>query len=322
MENFEHIDAASIEQALRLSRRKGVKVIAGGTDLLGLLKDNILPQYPEKVVNIKSLPGMDQILENESGLRIGPLVKLSSLVTNVLIKDKYSLISQAAGTVATPEIRNAATIGGNLCQDVRCWYYRYPHQIGGAISCRRKDIHSPCHAITGDNRYHAIMDIGKCVAICPSDLAVALSALGATLQITGGQGSRLIAVDDFYKPLGVGLKAGEIITGIHVPPVRQGNRQKFIKFTLRKPVDFAILSVSAVIAESDGIIRYTSISLGAVAAGPVKAAKAEAIISGKSLDEELAQQAADAQMADARPLSGNVYKIEIAKSLIKRAILG
>ncbi|MEJ2729712.1 MAG: FAD binding domain-containing protein [Deltaproteobacteria bacterium] len=177
MKAFKHVNAASVDEAISLMRSyKGrADLIAGGTDLLGVLKDEILPDYPEAVINIKTIPGLDNIEESKKGLKIGALTKLVDVALHPLVKKRYPILSKAAESVATPEIRNMATLGGNLCQDTRCWYYRYPHQMGGRIICYRKEK-GPCHAVKGDNRYHAIMGAKACYAVCPSDPRWAISS--------------------------------------------------------------------------------------------------------------------------------------------------
>ena len=153
-----------------------------------------------------------------------------------------------------PQIRNVATLGGNLCQDVRCWYYRYPRHMGEPSSCARKG-QGPCLAVKGDNRYHAILGGKKCFAVCPSDTAVALAALDAQLVITGPEGQRKTAITDFYNPLGLDLQWNEILTEIEVPVPNNSTRQHFFKFTLRRPIDFSIVSLAAVITEDHGVCR-------------------------------------------------------------------
>jgi len=323
MRSFTHINARTLEEAcLLLDKYKGKAVLnAGGTDLLGVLKDEILPDYPGVVINIKTVSGLDGVTENDGGLTIGALVRLSDIVNSSLIKERYPALADAALSVATPQIRNAATIGGNLCQDVRCWYYRYPRHIGGPIQCLRKGS-GPCLAVRGDNRYHAIMGGKRCFAVCPSDTAVALTALDASVVVTGLEGERRIAVAEFFSPLANGLKAGEVLKLIEIPAPSGPSTQRYLKFTLRKPVDFAIVSVAAVVAEEDGTCRNARIALGAVAPGPVRVQAAEEALLGKVIDEASAARAAETALAGAKPLSKNGYKIEIAKSLIKKALLG
>ncbi|MCU0595984.1 MAG: xanthine dehydrogenase family protein subunit M [Desulfobacterota bacterium] len=322
MRPFIHFNARSVKEACGLLAEYGGRALlnAGGTDLLGTLKADNLFEFPEALVNIKPISGLDKIVESRGTLRIGALAKLSAIVNSPLLNERYPVLAEAARTVATPQIRNAATIGGNLCQDVRCWYYRYPRHIGGPILCARKGK-APCLAVKGDNRYHALMGAKKCFAVCPSDTAVALSALDGQITTAGPEGERKIVVTDFYNPMGNSLKRGELVTGVEVPSVADQSKQVFLKFTLRKPVDFAIVSVATVITLNNGVCTHARIALGAVAAGPVRATKAEKMLVGKLVDEQAAADAAEAALADAKPLSMNAYKIEIAKTLVKRAIL-
>jgi xanthine dehydrogenase YagS FAD-binding subunit len=322
MRPFTHLNARTIKEACKLLAKYDGRAVlnAGGTDLLSTLKEENLFEYPEALINIKTIAGLDDIVESRGTLRIGALAKLSTLVTSPLLNDRYPALAEAARTVATPQIRNAATIGGNLCQDVRCWYYRYPRHIGGPILCARKGK-GPCLAVKGDNRYHAVMGGKKCFAVCPSDTAVALAALDGQIRIAGPEGQRKIAVTDFFNPLGNSLKRGEMVTGIEVPSVAEQSKQTFHKFTLRKPVDFAIVSVASVITVAGGLCTDARIALGAVAPGPVRASEAEKMLVGRPLDEKAAAAAGEAALAGAKPLSMNAYKIEIAKTLVKRAIL-
>jgi xanthine dehydrogenase YagS FAD-binding subunit len=322
MRRFTHFNAKSIKEACSLMREYDGRAVlnAGGTDLLGTLKGENLFEHPEAVINIKTISGLDKIAENKGTLRIGALAKLSALVSSPLLIERYPALAEAVRTVATPQIRNVATLGGNLCQDVRCWYYRYPRHIGGPILCARKGK-GPCLAVKGDNRYHALMGAKKCFAVCPSDTAVALAALDAQIVMTGPEGERRIAVPEFYHPLGNSLKRGEMVTGVEVPSVEKESKQQFLKFTLRKPVDFAIVSVASVITVKEGLCTDARIALGAVAAGPVRATKAEKILVGRPVDEKAAADAAEEALTGAKPLSMNAYKIEIAKTLVKRAIL-
>jgi xanthine dehydrogenase YagS FAD-binding subunit len=322
MRSFKHHNAYSVDEALTLLRDYEGKasLIAGGTDLLGTLKGDILPDYPEALINIKTIAGLNEIKEDDEGLKIGALTKLIHIVRSPAIKGKYGLLKEASESVGTPEIRNMGTIGGNLCQDTRCWYYRYPNQMGGRILCYRKG-EGPCHAIKGDNRYHAIMGGKKCFAVCPSDTAIALAAMGAQIKVAGPDGERGIAVTDFFTPLGNALKRDEMVTEIEVPRLNDPAKQTFLKFTLRKPVDFAIVSVASIIYMRDGICKDAKIALGAVAPTPHRATAAENAIRGKPLEEATAEEAAEAAIINTKPLSMNAYKIEITKTLVKRALL-
>jgi xanthine dehydrogenase YagS FAD-binding subunit len=189
------------------------------------------------------------------------------------------------------------------------------------IKCFRKGGKT-CPAVSGENQYHAVMGTKKCFAVCPSDTAMALTALGATLTVAGGKDTRTLPVEDFYTPLGNALTPGEMITAINIPKPSPVARQSFLKFTLRKPIDFAIVSVALIITLDQGICADACIVLGAVAPAPVRALKAEEYLKGKELSEETAAEAAELALAGAKPLSKNAYKLEIAKTLVKRVVKG
>ena len=247
-----------------------------------MLKDEVLPGYPQALIDIKTIKGLDTIREENGHLKIGSLAKLRDIAGSPLLRDRYRVLAEAARSVASPQIRNAATLGGNLCQEVRCWYFRYPDHLGGAISCARKGK-GPCLAVKGDNRYHAVLGGKKCFAVCPSDTAVALAALDAQLVIAGPEGQRKMAITDFYNPLGLGLQWNEILTEIEISVPNHSVRQHFLKFTLRRPIDFAIVSLAAVITEEAGICRNAHLALGAVAPAPVRAKTAEEFLQAGSL---------------------------------------
>lgn len=321
MRSFKHLNARTAKKACSLLRDyEGRAVLnAGGTDLLSTLKGENLFSYPEAIINIKTIRGLDYIRESDGGLKIGALTKLSDIAGSALLKEYCPSLAEAARAVATPQIRNMATIGGNLCQDTRCWYYRYPRMLGGPIQCLRKGS-GPCLAVRGDNRYHAILDAKKCFAVSPSDTAVALTALGARLTIVGPEGKREIEVPELFTSLGLTISPYEMVTEIRIPKPPAPNRQAFLKYTLRKPIDFAIVSVASVITVSDGLCADISLVLGGVGPGPVRARAAEEFLKGKGLDEVTAEGAAGLALARAKPLKMNGYKIDIAKALIKRAI--
>jgi xanthine dehydrogenase YagS FAD-binding subunit len=322
VKSFKHINVTSIHEACKLLRkyRGKARLIAGGTDLLGILKDRVLPEYPEALINIKTIPNLNYIKEDKKGLRIGALTILSDIVKSPMIQKRYSVLAEASREVATTQIRNMATLGGNLCQEVRCWYYRYPHQVGGRILCLRKGK-GPCLASSGDNRYHAIFGGKRCFAVCPSDTAVALTALRGKVVITDGKGRRTIPIEEFFTALGNVLGSGEIVTEIQVPRPDEKAKQTFLKFTLRRPIDFAIVSVASVISLQDGVCKEARIALGGVAPTPLRAVNAEHFIKGKTITPEIASHAAEEALKEARPLSLNAYKIELTKALIQKALM-
>ena len=322
MKAFEHYNARSIDQALSLAKDYAgqARFIAGGTDLLGVLKDEILPQYPDAIINIKTIPGLDKVEKKKDGsITIGALTKLAHIVDSSLIQDRLPALTEAAQAVAFPEIRNMGTIGGNLCQDTRCWYYRYPHQMGGRLQCFRKGK-GPCLALKGDNRYHSIAGGKGCVAVCPSDMAIALVALDARLKIIGPLGEKEIPILDFYTNTGTILTPTELLTEIIIPPVQTSIKQKFLKFTLRKPIDFAVVSVATLITIEDDHCTDARIALGAVAPTPLRSFNAEDILKGKPIDTKTAKKAAEQAVEGFKSLSMNAYKIDITKTLIKRAL--
>ena len=274
------------------------------------------------IINIKTIPGLNNITEDGTGIRLGALTTLADICRSPLIAEKIPLLKEAALTVASPQIRNVATLGGNLCQDTRCWYYRYPHKIGGLINCFRKGGKG-CPAASGENQYHAIMGAKRCFAVAPSDTAIALAALGAAFTVVSADsGERRVPLEEFYTPLGNILGPREMLTEIHIPKPSPAARQKFLKFTLRKPIDFAVVSLASLINIEQGVCTAARLVLGAVASMPLRPLRAEEFLQGRELTEDVAAEAAELALIGAKPLAKNEYKVEIAKTLIKRALRG
>ncbi len=321
MKPFRHVNADSVDEALALLTEYGGKarVIAGGTDLLGVLKSDIFSNYPEAVINLKTISGLGGIVADAGEIRIGALARLADIADSPLVKKNCPALAMSAASVGSPELRNMGTIGGNLCQDTRCWYYRYPDKMGGRVPCYRKG-QGPCHAIRGDNRYHAVLGGRKCYAVCPSDLAIVLAALEAGVKTVRPAGERTIPLVDFYDTMGPVLDPDELVTEIRIPAPAANAVQRFSKFRLRESIDFAVVSVAVVLEVAEGVCRDARIVLGAVAPVPYRAVGAEDVIRGGPLDQRQAGLAAEAALRDAEPMSGNAYKIEIAKTLIKRAL--
>lgn len=320
MRKFAHFNARTIEDAVSFLGRYGERasIIAGGTDLLGKMKDEILPRYPEALINIKTIPGLDFIKEEGGGLKIGSLTRLEDIAKNPLMNGKYRAIAQAAQRTASPHIREMGTIGGNICQDIRCWYYRSPNN---RFPCLRKGG-GRCYAIEGDNRYHSIFGgsvEGGCYAVHPSDLAPALIALDAKMKTS----ERSVQAEDFFD-IGVRkttvLKAGEIVTEIEVPPLCPGTETHFLKFAIRKSIDFPIVNCAAMITSHGERVVGARICLNAVYVRPYRAIRAEESILGKRIEEATAEAAA-ATLSDAKPLRHNGYMVHIARALVKRTIL-
>ena len=319
--SVQHHNAQTIEQAIYLLNtcEQEAKVIAGGVDLISLIKNKIM--LPKVLVNVKTIPNLAYITEDAEGLKIGTLTTIRDIETSMTIRDRYNLLTEAAHSVAAPQVRNMATIGGNLCQAVRCWYYRRSPGTGLSFSCLRKGG-KQCYAVLGDNTYHAIISSGECHSVCPSDMAPALIALSAKLKIAGPDGYRTIPLEEFYTILGNILKPNEIITEIQVPQPKVGTRQRYLKFRLRKAIDFAISSVAAAITTEAEEVTHARIVLGGVSPIPYRAIAAEATIKGKKIAENVVETAARAAISEAVPLSMNTYKLPITIALVKRAISG
>lgn len=321
MRGFAHIDAHTVEQAVSALRRYGNRaaVIAGGTDLLGKMKDEILPKYPEALINLKTIPGLEFFREEAGVLRIGALARLEDIGKEPVICQKYAALSQAANRTASLHLREMGTLGGNLCQDIRCWYYRNPDN---RFPCLRKGG-GRCYAIEGDNRYHSILGgsvEGGCYAVHPSDTAPALIAMNAGIVTS----KRILGIENLFQ-VGVEkttvLDDDEILTEIQIPEPPAAARSAFLKFAIRKSIDFPIVNCAAMIVISRGKVKSARICLNAVAVKPYRALKAEKAIIGKQLDEPLAEAAGAAALSEAKPMERNGYMVQIAKTLVKRAIL-
>lgn len=321
MKTFSHFNAKTVDEAVSLLRRYGGKasLIAGGTDLVGKMKDRILPGYPEALINLKTIPGLDVIQAEKGMLKIGALAILEDIAHHEAVKGRYAALAEAARRTASPHLREMGTIGGNLCQDIRCWYYRQPEN---RFPCLRKGG-GRCYALSGDTRYHSIfggsVDEG-CIAVHPSDTAPALVALDARIRTS----RRTLKAEAFFT-VGASrttvLDADEIVTEIQVPEPVNGTRSAFLKFALRKSIDFPIVNCAARISVADGRVNGARICLNAVYVRPYRAVLAEDAIMGKEITEAHAEAAGDAGVSGAKPLSDNRYMVQVAKILIKRAVL-
>jgi xanthine dehydrogenase YagS FAD-binding subunit len=313
MKAFNHTNAKTLAEAKTgLAGGKAV-LIAGGTDLLGQFKDNILPTQPASVINIKTItPGLDYIREEGGVLKIGATTRLADIAANETIRQKYTALAQSALRVATPHVRDMGTIGGNIAQLHRCWYFRKPEN---RFNCIRKGG-TTCFAMMGDNRYHSIFgNVSKCIAVHPSDVAPALIALNAKIVTT----ARTIDAENFWDVKVLSntvLAPGEIITQIQIPQPPAGARSAFLKFAIRKSIDFPIVNCAAMVG--GGTAR---IALNAVGPKPYRALKAEAAIANKPVNEINAEAAGAAAVEDARPLTATKYKVQISRTLVKRALM-
>jgi len=324
MKSFENIDAKSVKEAVGLLQRfaqqkKLAAVVGGGSEYLQLMKDHVVE--PDYVINLKTIPGLDYIREERGGFRIGALAKLADIEDHVAIREKLLILSDAAGDAASPQIRNAGTIAGNLCQRPFCWYFR-----SASFTCLRKGGQT-CFTVTGDSRFHAILGAGPSYIVHPSDTAPALVALGAQIKIAGPAGEKTIPLEKFFILPSVDfrreniLDPGEIVTEIFVPMPKAGSKGFHHKLRERLAWDHAIVAVDMIVESSGAVIRKATVVMGGVAPIPWRAAKAEEFLRGKRLDDATAKQAAELAMEGAKPLKDNIYKVKIAQDLIKRGLL-
>ncbi len=322
MKNFAYVNATNLENvpSLLADNWDETLVIAGGIDLLGELKNHI--RSPKRLVNLKTIPNMSYIDCDGKGLRIGALTTLTEIESAPLVCDMFTALAQAAGEVGTPQIRNAGTIGGNLCQRPRCWYYR-----GEYFNCRKKGGEA-CYAEEGNSKYLAIFGGDNiCYVVHPSDTAPALIALGAKVKIVGPNGARVIPLEEFFVLPKVNvereniLKPNEIVAEVQVPNLPSGTRSVYLKMKERRSMDFALVSVAATLTTRGKICEKANIVLGGVAPVPWRAKAVEDALAGERITEETAQQAANLVADGAEPMKDNAYKVNLAKTLVKRVVM-
>ena len=320
MNKFEYAVPKKIDEVFTFLKEPGSQIKAGGIDLLDLMKEGLT--QPQRLVNIGSLKELNFIKDDgRRGIIIGPNMTLDELSSHEKLQDQFKALSQAALGAATPQIRNAATLGGNLCQRPRCWYFR-----SADFYCSRKGGKT-CYAFDGENQYHAIFGNDEgCVIVHPSGTAVALMALDAKLKITSEKSSREVALTDFFvmpsKDMSREniLKPDELITEIIVPPLSPGWTSFYYKQKEKQSFDWPIAEVAVVMHVNEGKCTDSRIVLGAAAPIPWRIKKTEAVLKGNTITKELAQKAAEAAMKDASPLSKNDYKIQVFKTVIARTI--
>jgi xanthine dehydrogenase YagS FAD-binding subunit len=317
MKAFTYHSAASEESASSLLGEKAL-ALAGGTSLLNLMKDYVL--QPEAVVDIKRIPGTAAIEKVEGGLRIGANVTLSEIVKDATVERDYPALAQALRDAGTPQIRNMATLGGNLCaRPTTCWYFAHE-----AFDCLKRGG-STCPAREGENELHAIFDNGaSCVAVHPSSAAPALVVYGAKLRIAGAQGAREVGIEEFFvsprtDPLRENvLKANEIVTHVILGAASPRSATYEVR---QKAGDWPLAMASVALVLDGRTCRSARICLGAVAPTPRRAAEAEAALAGKAVTPESAQAAAGAAVHGATPLAHNAHKVKMTHTAVKRAIL-
>jgi len=323
MPAFELFQPASTADALNLLDRYGADawIFAGGLDSFDWLKDRI--KRPRYVVDLGGIAELKGIRARDGGLEIGAMTTLTEVVSHPIVRDRYAILTEAAEAAASPQIRNQGTIGGNLSQDTRCWYYRAGwscYRAGGNI----------CYADTPEsiNREHAILEADRCVAVNPSDTAPALIVLGASMVIRGSSGERVIPAENYFVGPGTditrmtALQPGELLTAIRIPGDWAGSNFYWEKVRDRQVWDFALVSVASAMTLSGTTIQNIRLVINGVAARPLRLATVEQYVKGKPRNESTAAAAGDMAVEGAQPLRFNAYKVPLMRNLVKRAIRG
>ena len=323
MPAFELFQPASIADALSLLDRYGSDawVFAGGLDSFDWLKDRI--KRPRYVVDLGAVGELKGVRERDGGLEIGAMTTLTDVVRHKVVRERYAILMDAAESAASPQIRNQGTIGGNVSQDTRCWYYRSGwscYRAGGNI----------CYADTPEsiNREHAILGADRCVAVNPSDTAPALVALGASMVVRSANGERVVNAEDYFVGPGTDimrmnvLQPGELLTAIRLPGDWAGSKFYFEKVRDRQVWDFALVSVASAMVTSGETIQNMRLVVNGVAARPLRLVAVEQFCKGKPRNEATAAAAGEMAIEGAQPLRFNAYKVPLMRNLVKRAIRG
>lgn len=314
MHSFEHADAPDIETGIALLSEPDTEALAGGTDLLGELKRAI--RQPGRLVNLKTIPGLGEI-RHDNALHLGALVTLSEIERDATVLESFPVLAQAVSLTATPQLRNMGTIGGNLCQHPRCWYFRSP-----LFPCWLKGG-TRCFAVAGENRFHVVLGGERCHAVHASDLAPALVALDASVTIAGPGGTREASIEAFYRKPSPDhrqvtvLEPGELIREIHIPIPLKGARGAYLKVMERRAWSFALVSVAAQMNFDGDVVAEARLVLGGVAPVPWRAKEAEKVLIGQKCSEKVMELAWEAAVAGAKPMRDNQFKLQLLKGLLK-----
>jgi xanthine dehydrogenase YagS FAD-binding subunit len=321
MPQFELYQPDTLDNALKLAKQLNGKgwIMAGGYDSLDWFKDRV--KRPEAVIDLSGIADLKGIRETPDGLEIGALTTLTELELNEIVRAKYSLLASAAGRVASPQIRNVGTVGGNLCQDTRCWYYR------GGVDCYRAGGNS-CFADSpqGQNREHCLFGANRCIAVSPSDVGTATVALDAKMVIRGETGERVVSSEEFFIGPAIditrmtSLKPGEILTAIRIPQEWAGAKFYFEKVTDRATWDFALVSIAAAMVLEGDVVKKIRLACGGVECVPRRLKVAEEVVAGSARSAELAALAGKSAVQGATTFNFNHFKIPLMENLVRRAI--
>jgi xanthine dehydrogenase YagS FAD-binding subunit len=317
--SFRYVKPRSVAEAVKTLAEPGARAHAGGTDLVGCLRDGVFDA--KAVVSLSGLAELKGIsATKDGGLRIGALATLAEIARNADVLKGWPALAQGAAAAASPQLRNQGTLGGNLCQRPRCWYFR------GDFHCARKggDL---CYAVDGENTYHAIFGGSGCYIVHPSDTASPLVALQATVKVAGPKGSRTLPVERLFVLPAVDhtretvLAPGEIVTEVLLPPPLPGGRGLYRKVRARGAWDFALAGVALALSTKEGKVVSARVVLAGVAPTPWRVPAVEKILVGRAIDANVAAEAAGLAVSDAEPMSGNDYKIPLVKGAVEEALL-
>lgn len=320
MPNFAYVRVKSLKEGIQHLSSDGASIHAGGTDLLGCLRDDIFGA--KKLISLSQLNDLQGIrLTKDGGLRIGALTTIAEVANNKMIQERYPALAKAASEVASPQLRNQGTMGGNICQKPRCWYYR------GEFHCLRKGG-DRCYAYNGENQFHSIFGSGGiCYIVHPSDTAPVLVAYEAIVQAAGPKGTRWIPLAKFHVLPSEDvqketiLKPNEIVTEILLPPPVQGLRSSYRKVRTRRSWDFALAGVAVALRFNGDLVEKARVILSGAAPIPWRSKEVEGAITGKRLDAHTVAQAAEAAVKNAEPLEHNAYKIALFRGIIEEELL-
>jgi xanthine dehydrogenase YagS FAD-binding subunit len=325
MRGFNYYKVTTVIQAISLLTRYQEKaaILAGGSDMLAMMKDRLEGpklKSPQHLLDIKGIKELNYIREQKNGLKIGATTTLADIASSPLVVSKYPLLSQAASQVAVPQIRNVGTLGGNLCQRPRCWYFR------GKLfkDCLRKGGDN-CYAPAGENQYHAVFGGDTCHMVCPSDMATALTALNARVEIATPKGNRLMHIEQFYvRPEKNVLKetvlgSSEMVLSVEIPAPAPGSKTTFRKLKEREAFDFAIVNAAVMVTVKNDVVSDARIVLGGVAPFPLRATGAEVALKGKKIRDAIST-ACKAAVEGAKPMSNNGYKVKATKGILEEAL--
>ncbi len=327
MNPFQYHEPQSLAETvglLSVENGADAHIIAGGSDLLDEVKEGIIS--PASVVSLAGVPGLAGITEAADGLSIGAMTTIADIAAHPVIRTAYTALAEAAGGLATPQIRNIGTLGGNLNQRPRCWYYRHP-----LIPCLKKGG-DRCYALVGNTKYLCVTGGDRCYIVHPSDTAVALSVIDAAVEIASSSGNRILPIGEFFTGPGVDISRetvlgqGEVVTRVSLPRPSdlgadgQPPRSLYLKAREREAGDFALVSVAVRLAVANGTVQQAAVALGGVAPVPYRATEVEEYLIGRAVDSVDATHAGTLSIPDARPMTDNGYKVVMANNLVKQGI--